>query len=101
MVTERRREIGVRMALGATRQSVMRLVVGQGLRLTLAGVVIGIVLALAGGRLIASLLFGVAPGDPATIAGVLALIGGVALAACSLPGLSATRVDPMVALREE
>ena len=101
MVTERRREIGVRMALGASRQSVMRLIVGQGLRLTLAGVVIGIVLALAGGRLIASLLFGVAPGDPATIAVVLALIGGVALAACSLPGLSATRVDPMVALRDE
>jgi predicted permease len=101
MVTERRREIGVRMALGATRQSVMGMVVGQGLRLTLAGVVIGVGLALAGGRLISSLLFGVGAGDPATIAGVVALIGAVAIAACSLPGLSATRVDPMVALRKE
>ena len=91
MITERRREIWVRMALGATRQSVMRMVLGQGLRLTLAGIVIGIALALAGGRLIASLLFGVGPADPITIVGVVALLGTVALAACSLPGLSATR----------
>jgi ABC-type antimicrobial peptide transport system permease subunit len=101
MVTERRREIGVRMALGATRQSVMRMVVGQGLRLTLAGLLIGVVLALAGGRFIESLLFGMTSVDLRTIAAVVLLMAGVALLACGIPGLSATRVDPMVALRDE
>jgi predicted permease len=101
MVTERRREIGIRVALGATRQSVLRMILGQGLSLTLAGAAIGLVIAIAGGRLIASLLFGVSPTDPITIAGVVALIATVALVACLVPGHAATRVDPMVALREE
>ncbi len=101
MVTERRREIGIRVALGATRQSVMRMILGQGLGLTLAGVATGLVIALAAGRLIASLLFGVGASDPITIAAVVGLIGTVALIACYLPASSATRVDPMVALREE
>jgi predicted permease len=101
MVTERRREIGIRVALGATRQSVMRMILGQGLSLTLAGAAIGLVIAIAGGRLIASLLFGVSPTDPITIGGVIALIATVALIACFVPGHAATRVDPMVALREE
>ena len=101
MVTERRREIGIRVALGATRQSVLRMILGQGLGLTLAGLAIGLAIALAAGRLISSLLFGVSAADPITIASVVALISTVALMACYVPGLSATRVDPMVALREE
>jgi putative ABC transport system permease protein len=101
MVTERRREIGIRVALGATRRSVMRMILGQGLSLTLAGAAIGLVIAIAGGRLIASLLFGVSPTDPITIGGVIALIATVALIACFVPGHAATRVDPMVALRDE
>jgi predicted permease len=101
MVTERRREIGIRVALGATRQSVMRMVLGQGLGLTFAGVAIGLVLAIAAGRLLASLLFGVTAIDPVTITAVVALIGTVALIACFVPATSATRVDPMVALRVE
>jgi predicted permease len=100
-VSERRREIGIRIALGATSQSVMRLVIGQGLRLTLLGVAIGVALALAAGRAISSLLFGVAPTDPITIAAVALLTGIVALLACSLPGVSATRVEPIVALRDQ
>jgi putative ABC transport system permease protein len=102
MVTERRREIGIRVALGATTQSVLRMILGQGLGLTSRR---------RGhrtcardrraGRLIASLLFGVTALDPVTITVVVALIGTVALIACFVPATSATRVDPMVALREE
>jgi len=101
MVTERRREIGIRIALGATRPAVMRMIVGQGARLTIAGLAIGVAIALAASRALTSLLFGVKPTDPATIAVVVALIGAVALTACYMPGLSATRVDPMTALRDE
>jgi predicted permease len=101
MVTERRREIGIRVALGATRRAVLGLVVGQGLRLTLTGLIAGLVIALGAGRLIASLLFGVSAFDPITIAGVVALMASVAFIACYLPGYAATRVDPIVALREE
>jgi putative ABC transport system permease protein len=101
MVTERRREIGIRMALGADRGSVMRMVLGQGLRLTFAGVAAGLAAALAMNRVLASLLFGVRPTDLATIASVVALIGTVALVACYLPARLATRIDPMIVLREE
>jgi putative ABC transport system permease protein len=101
MVSERRREIGIRMALGATRPSVLAMVVSQGLRITGAGLAVGIIFTLAIGRLITSLLFGVDAADPLTIAAVVALIGGIALVACYLPALMATRVDPMIALREE
>jgi len=89
------------MALGATQSSVLRMVLGQGLRLTLAGVAIGVAIALAAGRTLASLLFDVGAADPITIAAVVGLIGTVALVACYLPGRSATRVDPMVALRAD
>jgi predicted permease len=101
MVTERRREIGIRMALGADRASVLRMVLGQGLRLTVFGVLGGLTAAFALNRLIASLLFGVKPTDPATIGGVVMLIVGVALVACYLPARGATRVDPMIVLRDE
>ncbi len=101
MVSERRREIGIRMALGADRRSVLRLVLSQGLGLTLVGVVAGLAVAFTMNRVLASLLFGVRPSDPATIAGVIALIATVALVACYLPARSATRVDPMIVLRDE
>jgi len=101
MVTERRREIGIRMALGADRSSVLQMVLGQGLRLTVAGVAIGLAVALAVNRLLASLLFGVAPFDPLTMAAVVGLMGTVALVACYLPARGATRVDPMIVLRED
>ncbi|MCU1384495.1 MAG: hypothetical protein JWL71_3192 [Acidobacteria bacterium] len=101
MVSERRREIGIRMALGASRGAVLRMILGQGLRLTLAGVVVGLAAAFGMNRLLASLLFGVRPTDPATIAAVVLLISVVALVACYLPARVATRVDPMIVLRDE
>jgi putative ABC transport system permease protein len=101
LVTERRREIGVRMALGADRASVLRMVLSQGLRLTLVGVGLGLVSAFAMSRVLASLLFGVRPSDPVTIGAVVGIIGAVALVACYVPARAATRVDPMIVLREE
>ncbi|HEV3058830.1 MAG TPA: ABC transporter permease [Vicinamibacterales bacterium] len=101
MVTERRREIGIRMALGANRASVLRMVLRQGLSLTAIGVAAGLAVAFAMNRVLSSLLFGVGPSDPLTVGGVVGLIGFVALAACYLPARSATRVDPMRVLREE
>jgi putative ABC transport system permease protein len=101
MVAERRREIGIRMALGADRGSVLAMVLRQGLGLTAAGVIIGLVIAFAVNRVLTSLLFGVQPNDPLTVGGVVALIAAVALVACIVPAHSATRVNPMVVLREE
>ena len=88
------------MALGADRASVLRMVLSQGLWLTAAGVAAGLAVAFAMNRVLVSLLFGVRPSDPITIAPVLALIAGVALVACYLPARVATRVDPMIVLRE-
>jgi predicted permease len=101
LVTERRREIGIRMALGADRASLLRMVLSQGLWLTLLGILAGLAAALAMSRALASLLFGVTPTDPLTIAAVVALISGVALVACYLPARNATQVDPMLVLRED
>jgi putative ABC transport system permease protein len=101
MVTERRREIGVRIALGASRSSVIGLVMKQGLQATVIGVVVGVAGAFAANRMMASLLFGVQPTDAATIAGVVATISTVAAVACWLPGWRASRLDPNVVLRAD
>jgi predicted permease len=100
-VSERTREIGIRMALGAKPREVFRLVVGQGMTLALIGLLAGLPLALGMGRAVAGLLYGVAPNDFATFAGVAALLGSVALVACYIPARRAMRVDPLVALRYE
>ncbi|MGE5207693.1 MAG: ADOP family duplicated permease [Alphaproteobacteria bacterium] len=101
MVTERTHEIGIRLALGAQRQNIMRMVLGQGLHLAIIGAAVGFVGALIVSQLMAGLLYGVRPTDPLTFAGVAFLLIGVALLACYIPGLRAVRVDPMVALRHE
>jgi putative ABC transport system permease protein len=100
-VNQRTREIGLRMALGATPRSVLQLIVGQGMRVVLIGVGIGLVGGLALGRAVSSLVFGVPVHDPATFGLVGVVLTGVALAACIIPARRAARVDPVVALREE
>jgi putative ABC transport system permease protein len=101
MVLQRTREIGIRVALGAQRRDIMRMVLRQGIRATLAGVAIGVVAGLALTRLLRGLLYGVTPGDWLTFLSVALLLLFVALAACSIPARRATRVDPIVALRYE
>ena len=100
-VTQRTQEIGIRMALGAQRGDVLRMVVGQAMVLTIAGIALGAVGAFALTRLMTKLLFNVKPGDPLTFVAVAMLLGGVAAMASYLPGRRATRVDPVVALRAE
>ena len=101
MVTERRREIGIRMALGAERGSVLGQVLKQGLLLAGIGVAAGLVGALGLTRLVTSLLFGVQPTDPLTISAVVGTIAVVAAAASLVPAWRASRVDPIVVLRDE
>ncbi|MCZ7638663.1 MAG: ADOP family duplicated permease [Verrucomicrobia bacterium] len=100
-VTQRRREIGVRMALGAQRSEVLGLILRAGLRLTLLGAAIGLVGALAVTRYLSSQLYAVQATDPSTLLGIPVALMGVALLACWLPARRAARVDPMVALRSE
>jgi ABC-type antimicrobial peptide transport system permease subunit len=99
--TQRRPEIGIRMALGAGSSDVLGLVVGQGMRLVFLGLGIGLVGAWALSRVLTSQLFGVTPRDPLTYLSVALLLGTVALAASWIPALRATRVDPMISLRSE
>jgi predicted permease len=101
LVTERTHEMGIRMALGATGNNVMGLVLKYGLRLAIAGLGLGLVASIGLTRLLSSLLFGVSATDPATLVAVGLLLVGVAMLACYIPARRATRVDPMVALRYE
>jgi predicted permease len=100
-VTQRTRELGIRMALGARQADVLGLMVRQGLRLTLVGVGLGLTLALGLGRLLSALLYGVQAHDPATFAGVAVQLVSVALVATWLPARRATQVDPALTLRAE
>jgi predicted permease len=99
LVTERTREIGIRSALGADRESVLWMVFGQGMALVLLGLILGGGGALIGSRLLSSLLFGVRPGDPVTLTLVSLVLLGVAAVTCLLPARRAASIDPMVALR--
>jgi putative ABC transport system permease protein len=98
-VTQQTHELGIRAALGASRGSLLGMVIRRGMRLTLVGLSIGVAGALALTRLLASLLFGISPRDPITLLAVAAVLSGVALLACYIPARRAAGVDPMVALR--
>lgn len=99
-VTRRRREIGVRMALGAVPGTVLRLVVRDGMKLVGLGIALGLAASLVVGRGLSHMLFGVSPADPASLASASAVLIIVALAACCLPARAATRIDPMRGLRQ-
>jgi putative ABC transport system permease protein len=100
-VGQRRRELGIRLALGASRGDVVSQVVGDGIRLAGVGIGVGVLIALAVTRLLAALLYGVGASDPTTFVGVVALLALVSLVASYLPARRAAKVDPMVALRYE
>ena len=100
-VSARTREIGIRVALGARPREVVQLVVAQGLRVTIAGIAIGLLISALASRLLATLLQGVSPTDALTWSSAVGVWLAVALVACWLPARRATRVEPVVALREE
>jgi ABC-type antimicrobial peptide transport system permease subunit len=100
-VSQRTREMGIRIALGARARDVLSLVVGEGSRTVAIGVVLGLVAALAAGRLVAALLYGVTPHDPPVLAGAALVLMAVGAAASLVPSWRAARVDPVIALRAD
>jgi putative ABC transport system permease protein len=99
-VNQRRREIGLRMALGASPAAVLRMILTQGMSLVGAGLVFGFVAAIGAGRLVSRLLYGISPMDPLSLASAALALAGIALLACYLPARSATRIDPLTTLRD-
>jgi ABC-type antimicrobial peptide transport system permease subunit len=101
LVNERTHEIGIRLALGASRGTILQMILRQGLELAITGAALGLVGGLIVSHLMAGLLYGVSPTDPLTFVGVTLVLTAVALAASYIPAMRATRVDPLVALRYE
>jgi putative ABC transport system permease protein len=100
-VSQRAHELGIRIAVGASPRDILRLVLGQGIRLTLMGAALGLVVSFAVTRALSSLLFGVSATDPLTFVTVPIVLASVAMLACYLPARRAMRVDPIIALRYE